>query len=878
MSISQKMYVKKLLVLLLVFAVFLVSMPGFVGAVTGPEYFESGSSSLVIETQLTGGSTNQKTFPARLWVNGDTLFASVRSTHQVTNMTIGTVASYEFLRFAAHELIYIDGVSYDPRVGPTFNGNDKDAHWTVFKFNTSDLVSSGSGQYPVTVTSSVGGGHEINNNNFITITVPYVSATVTKIWIGGPMNPITIQLYKESPTTPEQSHGALVPLSADINNQANHTWNPLPYTDDFGSVLHYFIEEPSGGSGYSVDFDDNYILIEDDTDPALIGRYSWTLTNTYEASGSLDLSGMKSLIGRDLADKEFEFELYNGEELLETASNDINGNFSFPTLNYKLKDVGTKTYTVVETNGGETLDGVIYDDTEYTIEVTISDNDEGELNIDVAVDGENVVEGAVDFLNFTNTYTATGTLELSGTKILSGRTLAADEFTFELYEGEDTTVDPIKEAFNNTEGKYSFTLEYDLDDLKDEMDYPQILMVDEDVITKTYTVKEKVGSLGGVDYDDTEYIIEVTISDNDKGELNIDVAVDGEKVIEGAVDFLNFTNTYTATGTLELSGNTELTGRSLAPEEFEIELYEGETLLETVKNDNNGDFSFTKLKYDLDDLNDVEDSIQAFAANNFITKNYIVKQIIGDLGGVDYDETEYTLVVTISDKGDGDLNIDVTGGNPTSLDFTNTYTATGTLELSGTKTLTGRDLASDEFEFGLYDDEDELMEMVSHGGDGNFRFDTLEYDLDDVETKVYTVREILGDLSDVTYDATVYTLTVNISDNGDGTLNIDVTGANPTELDFANTYLPQITITTDPIPGAEPTITPPTIPIINVTGDKVPLAEPTTIKVVTQSIPKAGESGPMWPIGLALLALAGGISFIVHRSDKKNAQKEKTSK
>ena len=77
--------------------------------------------------------------------------------------------------------------------------------------------------------------------------------------------------------------------------------------------------------------------------------------------------------------------------------------------------------------------------------------------------------------------------------------------------------------------------------------------------------------------------------------------------------------------------------------------------------------------------------------------------------------------------------------------------------------------------------------------------------------------------------------------------------------------IPVITITTDPIPLVQPTTT-------------APPAAPTTIKIVTEPIPKAGESGPLWPIGVVLLALAGGISLILHQSNRKNEQKEKNRK
>ena len=133
--------------------------------------------------------------------------------------------------------------------------------------------------------------------------------------------------------------------------------------------------------------------------------------------------------------------------------------------------------------------------------------------------------------------------------------------------------------------------------------------------------------------------------------------------------------------------------------------------------------------------------------------------------------------------------------------------------------------------------------------------------------KTYTVIENNNGLSGVTYDTNSYTMEVMIADNGDGTLAIDVTGASPAELNFTNTFIATITIITEPVPLAEPT----TVPVVE------PTAIP-TIQIVSEPIPKAGESGPLWPIGLVLLALAGGISFIVHRSEGRKEQRNRNNK
>ncbi|MGI6334142.1 MAG: Spy0128 family protein [Saccharofermentanales bacterium] len=532
-----------------------------------------------------------------------------------------------------------------------------------------------------------------------------------------------------------------------VSNRADGSFSfaTLNYTlADVGTKIYKVIEKTGslGGVTYATNEYTVKVAISDNGNGTLnvvVTEGSATalnFENTYAATGSLALSGKKTLTGRDLSADEFKFELYEGSALLETVSNQADGSFSF-NLNYTLSDVGTKIYTVKEKAGS--LDGVTYATNEYTVKVAISDNGNGTLNVVVT-------EGSATALNFENTYAATGSLALSGKKILTGRGLSADEFEFELYEGSAL----LETVSNRADGSFSFTtLNYTLGD----------------VGTKTYKVIEKTGSLGGVTYATNEYTVKVAISDNGNGTLNV-------VVTEGSATALNFENTYAATGSLALSGKKTLTGRDLAADEFEFELYEGSALLETVSNRADGSFSFATLNYTLGDVG---------------TKTYKVIEKTGSLGGVTYATNLHIVKVAISDNGNGLLNVVVTEGNATALNFENTYAATGSLALSGKKTLTGRDLVADEFEFELYEGS-ALLETVSNRADGSFSFTTLNYTLGDVGTKTYTVKEKAGSLDGVTYATNEYTVKVAISDNGNGTLNVVVTEGSATALNFENTY------------------------------------------------------------------------------------------
>ena len=250
-----------------------------------------------------------------------------------------------------------------------------------------------------------------------------------------------------------------------------------------------------------------------------------------------------------------------------------------------------------------------------------------------------------------NTYKAEGKAQFAGTKELEGRELAAGEFTFELY---DSTGALLETVTNDADGKFTFP----------ELTYVYNTDTDE-TGTHTYTVKEKKGELGGVGYDEKTYTITVEVSDNGDGTLN--VAVTGGEAIK-------FVNTYEAEGMLELDGTKKLEGRALAADEFSFELYRDGTKLQTVTNDADGKFTFDAIKYTLADI-----------ANSPIT--YTVKEVKGSETGVVYDVSEYEIVVTVEDNGDGKLNVTKTikkdGTETGAIVFTNEY---ATVELPGEKT------------------------------------------------------------------------------------------------------------------------------------------------------------------------------------------------
>lgn len=524
----------------------------------------------------------------------------------------------------------------------------------------------------------------------------YVSDPTKFLWYSGP-----IAAYDFDPADPNKGY-----LSV------NFTIDPVT-----GFVTNYNInfQEPSNWTQY------------------MFGSYSpvkYVITNKlYTATGSWTPSVTKQLAGKTLAADMFEFELKEGDTVLQTMKNRADGSIPFEAIHYTLDDVGVHTYTITEKGGA--LAGVTYDGMTVTYIVTVSDKGDGTLDVlyDVPIDRI-----------FNNVYRATGSFTPSVTKVLTGKTLEADTFEFEMREGA-TLLQSVK---NLADGSIPFAA---------------IHYTEADVGVHTYSITEKMASLEGVSQDDEAIVYVVTVSDNGDGTLAVTYPTPADTV---------FINVYTATGRFMPNVTKVLAGRTLAADEFEFELKEGATVLQTVKNLADGSIPFTALPYTL---------------ANVGVHTYTITEKSGTLGGVVYDTMTVTYVVTVSDKGDGTLN--VVYDQPTDTVFNNLYTATGSFTPQVMKVLTGRSLIADEFEFVLKEGDD-VLETVGNEADGSLLFATIHYTLADVGTHTYTITETIGSLGGMSYDDEPVTYVVTVTDKGDGTLHVayDV----PTDTTFNNVY------------------------------------------------------------------------------------------
>lgn len=513
-----------------------------------------------------------------------------------------------------------------------------------------------------------------------------------------------------------------------------------------------------------------------------------TFTNTYQpAATGLALGAQKSYVKKDdntpIVPKcgEFTFDVYEGnltaEQLagakpVRTATNGADGSVNFDAFSYAKP--GTHEYTIVERKGD--LAYVTYDAAVHHAVVTVADN-AGTLQASVAYDGTNVTKPS-----FTNTYEAqatdSGAIALTKSVDVHDGSyqLKAGDFAFELV-GSDGSV--IQTQKNDAHGKVAF----------DKLTFDH-------AGTFTYTVREvqptgDAPGVPGVTYTGKTYTLTYVVKDNNDGKLVVESStVKPSEGTENGVtpNTMTFANSYQPgqtsyqiSGTKVLENADPATTRTPADGEFTFALIDVATGQEIDRTTNVGKaFTFKAISY---------------TATG--SHAYQVKEVAGQDGTITYSDAVLDVTVNVTDDGSGQLTATA---NKTAADltFTNTYTPTATTAtITGTKALTGRDLAEGEFFFDLKDADGNVVQTVQNGADGTFGFAPLQ--LDKVGTYVYTVSERAGATANgVTYDTTVFTATVTVTENAEThALEAQVAyskgGKAADAVAFSNSYAPAAT-------------------------------------------------------------------------------------
>lgn len=490
-----------------------------------------------------------------------------------------------------------------------------------------------------------------------------------------------------------------------------------------------------------------------------------TFNNSYAAKGSVTLAAKKQFTGGTLENQQFSFQVKEGDKVVAEEKNDANGDITFPAIDYT--EAGEHDYAIKEVEGTDPT--IVYDGKTVKVHVSVTDNKNGTLSAAATYDGEKAVP------TFTNSKpTADATIE--ATKILKGKDLTAGAFTFGLYQGDTTTVDPIQTVQNDKDGKIKLILtgltigEYD------------------------YTLKEVADSDSTITYDSTAVKVHVSVkADGDKAKATV--------TYDDKNDAPTFTNKYQPAETLATltakksyvkSDNTQAT---LKGGEFTFDLYEGDLTAEQLKG-----------KQPIQTAKNGEDGTVTFPAINYTKAGeykYTIVEQKGDLSHVVYDDAVHHAVVKVVDNA-GQLEASVTydDGKTVAPTFTNTYTAKGSVELTATKIVAvapgfthDTKLKGGEYTFELKDADGKVLGTTTNKADGTVKF-TRKFTLSNLggaasKDFTYTIVEQPGAEPGMVYDSHPLTYTVTVTDGGNGALNAKaiVTSASGSDT-FTNTYQP----------------------------------------------------------------------------------------
>lgn len=501
-------------------------------------------------------------------------------------------------------------------------------------------------------------------------------------------------------------------------------------------------------------------------------------TNTYQAKPvSVQFRARKTLADPDhtgiqLQAGQYEFtcvEDKTGGQVGTAKTNDQRGDVLFDAISYTRP--GTYDYTIRETPGDR--GGVTYDAAKHHVRVTVTDDGEGQLLADVKYDGGTAIP------EFTNTYRAQPATDTPiAVKRMSAPEgnkypLKGDDFAFALHQqsAPANVSNPDQTKRNDRNGDIRF----------DRLSFPL-------VGTYVFTMSEQDTTVPGVTKDGTVATITYVVEDvGHTGRLSVTskTVTPSTGDSDGTVTFTNRYNPknvgYAIGGAKRIVNTDTATGRIPQDGEFTFQLNAasahdsdgnpidaGDIPMPdgsrdgklTVANKGTG-FTFGRMTY---------------------TKpgayTYHVKELAGTDKTIGYSTQGYDVTVTVTDQG-GMLSASV-DRQANDIRFDNTYTPTPVdVTVKADKRLTGRDLNDGEFAAELKDSDGNLLQTKRFArvprdaqsdkatdvreGEGTLEFDKLTFDRAGVYT--YTVTEQDGNLGGVTYDRTVHTVTVTVTED-----------------------------------------------------------------------------------------------------------------
>lgn len=674
-----------------------------------------------------------------------------------------------------------------------------------------------------------------------------------------------------------------------------------------------------------------------------------SFVNTYNdtpielgGEGSVKINATKTLANRPLTDGEFTFRILDkkgnpvvGKETAVTGTNAADGSITFTSILYDtdrlaadvkagIADVDktsqapayvyTYDYTVAEDSPADGVTGVA---TTFAVKVIVTDRGDGTLSIEVKY------PNGKDSLPFENVYgeSANAELALNGKKVYEKESVNAPDiagkYTFTI-TGTDELGNPapmpvkdgvvVTEATNDAAGNIDFgKLVYTMENVfgsaesqDEQKDANQNAEAEQDLTDtdqnaesgqeptdtdqnagsgqeptdtnqnaeaeqepteeegKTEAETAAVDKAGSLNAEDAErmqkstrtkvYTYKVTESGSMAGVSNdpaaaegktftVTVTDNGDGTISAVSSWQNdfafaFANTYRV-NPIDYSVNEhiritkEMTGRDLHEGEFTFELIDASgNVVATAVNEADGAIRFGTLNY-----------------TEAGTYHYVIREAQGTAGGVQYDSAEHTVTVVVTDNGDGTLSAKAETKSSEDIVFRNIYKARpASVTLGAFKNYKGAELKNKQFTFELKDKDGNIVLEAKNGSDGHVVFETLIYDRAGVYE--YTISEKNDGQKNVTYDETVYNVTITVTDNGKGNLIAEAVYGDGRTPQFVNTYVkPQ-----DPVKPEQPT---------------------PTVKPQNPGAVQTGDHNSFaGTLGMAALALAAAAGVMIRRKKR----------
>ena len=552
--------------------------------------------------------------------------------------------------------------------------------------------------------------------------------------------------------------------SVTINGEGSESFKPLTYTA-VGEYHYTISERNTGESGYTYDTTVytatvNVDDVNGELKPTVTIKKGNSVvdkiefTNTYAATGSAKISVKKEFAGaaRDWSKDSFTFTLEETDSVLGEATASANTNWmaTFDDIDYT--EAGTYTYMIKESESN--LAGVSASDP-VKVTVIVTDKGDGTLKAEVQDPSSYVI---------TNTYetkATSATLHVEKEIEDQSNSDVDGTFTFILKDSEGKEIETKDVTTTDGEGGVDFsTISYNK------------------AGEYRYTITEKADNQAGFTYDTKEYEVVVNVTDDpSKAQLSAEVKINGVVTNEA-----KFTNIYKATPVgVQLHVNKEIEDLSNSKVDgtFEFKLSDSDNeeveVIRVSTKDLVGGADFSKINF-----------------TETGTYNYTIEEVKGTTAGFSYDTTKHNVVITVSDKESklvAEVKID--GEETKSVTITNEYKAEPVTIIPGAyKVLNGMNEGVEPVDFSFTLSGDNIDdETVTRNGEGSVEFSPIT--LDKVGTYEFTVKEIDDGAPGYTYDGSIFSIIVEVTDAAgklEAKISYKKNGERADGVIFENTY------------------------------------------------------------------------------------------